>query len=287
MKIFKSALVAIFAAVAITGCSKSGDSVDKPVSTPLIKALATTTRNFREIFNYGYDDQKRLISTSYNNASSNIAFSNPITYNLGGFQIINTSEANKRKVMDFNLEDGHIKTANYNVFFKDVNQNLPVSAAFSYDSKGRLIKILQTIALNASPPYPTRILVYTFTWDDNDNLTGSNVYDQNTTPDKGYKIVYSGFSTENVNTLSAKNFGFDYFGTSSYTGQFYPSGDGSSGAILPLCYPGKTLPSRFTIYGTVNYNVVYHKNAQGYIDRIEQTNVGDANDYYYLDVAYQ
>jgi len=280
MKIFKTALLALFVTVTVTACSKSGDNVDKVATIPLVKGVATTSPNNREIFSYSYDNQQRLINSSYGTAN------NPITYNLGGLQIVNTSQADTKKVIDISVENGRIKTALYNVFINQVNEYLPVNATFSYDSKGRLSKIQQVVTLDPAPPYPSRTMIYTFTWDDNDNLIGSSNYNQ-ATPGNAYKVIYSGFNTENVNTLAAKNFGFDYFGTASYNGEFYPAGDGSAGPMLPFSYPGKTLPSKFAYVGSTAYNMVYHKNAQGNIDRIEQTNAADANDYYYLDIAYQ
>ncbi|MDP9078672.1 MAG: hypothetical protein M3O71_14670 [Bacteroidota bacterium] len=280
MKTLTSFFVILIIAATFTACSKSGDNPGKvTAATPLIKAMAFTTFSGRSIFNCTYDDKKRLTSTGFDN---NV---NPITYNLGGFQIVNTTEANKKKVIDFSLENGRIKSSIYNVFINQVNQYLPVNSVFSYDARGRLIKIQQTITLDAAPPYPSRTIIYTFTWDDNDNLIGSSFYDP-ARPESKYEVAYSGFSAENVNTLTGKNFGFDYFGTTSYTSQFNPGGDGSSGGILPFIYPGKILPSVWRL-GNFTLNYTYHKNAQGYIDRIEETDTNDPNDFVYTDIAYQ
>jgi hypothetical protein len=280
MKIFKSAFAVALLVAIISTCSKNDDNIDKTSANPLVKTMAFTTYSGRGIFNCTYDDQKRLVSTGFDNHTTN-----PITYNLGGFQIVNTTEANKKKVIDFNLENGRVKSAIYNEFINQVNQNLPVNAAFSYDAKGRLIKIQQTITLGAAPPYPSRTIIYTFTWDDNDNLVASNNYDP-AHPESEYKVAYSGFNAENTNTLTGKNFGFDYFGTASYTGQFYPGGDGSSNGILPFIYPGKILPTVWKL-SNLTLNYTYHKNAQGYIDRIEETDTSDPKDFVYTDIAYQ
>lgn len=264
-------------AATFTACSKNDDNNSS--AKPLIKSLAFTTYWGRSFSNYTYDNQKRLISTGSDN---NV---NPITYNLGGFQVVNTSEAGKKKVIDFSLENGRIKNVIYNEFINEVKQNRPANSAFEYDAKGRLIKIQQTITLDAAPPYPTRSIIYTFTWDDNDNIIASSNYDP-ARPGSEYNITYSGFDAENTNTLTGGNFGLDYFGTASYNGQFYPGGDGSSGGILPLMYPGKILPTVWTI-GGLTFNYTYHKNAQGYIDRIEETDSNDPKDFVYTDIAYQ
>jgi hypothetical protein len=277
MKTLTRTLVMLLIAVAFAACSKNDG--DNSNAKPLIKSMAFTTYWGRYISNFTYDDQKRLISTVNDNNT------NPITYNLGGFQIVNTSEATKKKVIDFNLESGRIRTVIYNEFINEVKQNKPVNSAFSYDPKGRLVKIQQTITLDAAPPYPTRTIIYTFTWDDNDNIVASSNYDQ-ASPGNKYEIIYSGFNAENKNTLSGGNFGFDYFGTAGYNGQFYPGGDGSSGGILPLMYPGKILPTVWKV-GNVTFNYSYHKNAQGYIDRIEETDSNDPRDYVYTDISYQ
>lgn len=277
MKTLTPTLVMLLIAVVFAACSKNDDNSNS--AKPLVKTMAFTTYWGRSIFNYTYDDQKRLISTGTDK------YTNPITYNLGGFQVVNTSEAGKKKVIDFNLENGRIKNVIYNEVINEVNQNKPVNSAFSYDSKGRLVKIQQTITLNAAPPYPSRTIIYTFTWDDNDNIIASSNYDQ-ASPGNKYEVIYSGFNAENKNTLSGGNLGFDYFGTASYPGQFTPGGDGSSGGILPFMYPGKILPTVWKI-GNLTLNYTYHKNAQGYIDRIEETDLNDPRDYVYTDIAYQ
>lgn len=279
MKKLLSALILLFIITVFASCKKDSKDPDKTEETPLIQAIALTSRTGRTVFTYTYDDKKRLTSTGSNNKT------NPITYNLGGFQIVNTYDAATKKIIDFNLEDGRINTAIYNEFVNDVNKNLPVNAAFSYDTKGRLTKIKQRITVDPYPPYQFRDLLYTFTWDDNDNLIASSTYDPNR-PDSKYTVKYSGFAAENTNTLTGKNFGFDYWGTTSFTGDFYPGGDGSSGGILPFIYPGKILPTVWKV-NNVTYKMTYHKNARGYIDRIEEVNAGDANEYVYSDIAYQ
>jgi len=278
MKIFKTGVLALFGAVTFSTCSKNSDNTNPDATTPLIKTMAQTTRNGRVLFNYTYDDQKRLTSTSAGDVI------NPITYNLGGFQIVNTYIADTKKVIDFNIVDGRIKTAIYNEYVNQVNQYKPTTGTFTYDSKGRLINTTQVITLDPQPPYPSRTVTWTFTWDDNDNMIEST-YTDASNPNYVDKTTYSGFSAENKNTLSAKNFGFDYFGTTSSM-PYYPSGDGSSVFILPFIYPGKILPTTWKEDG-ITLTFSYHKNTQGYIDRIEETDSNDANDYEYTDIAYQ
>ncbi|MEO6850329.1 MAG: hypothetical protein ABI166_06850 [Mucilaginibacter sp.] len=279
MKTLAQYIIILSIAIALTACSKNGDSPHKIVVTPLINEMAITSRYTREVYNFSYDDQKRLTGISTPNLID------PITYNAGGLQMINTSESTKKKVIDFALEEGRIKTVVYNLFISQVNQNMPIKSTFNYDTKGRLIKIKQLIALTP-PPSTYRTLIYTFTWDDNDNLVTSRLDD----PDFSssiYTSTYSGFSAENTNTsLTGKNFGFDYLGPVGWFNDFHPDAQVTTGVILPFISPGKILPTVWKVINTT-YNIVYHKNTQGYIDRIEETNAADANEYYYTDIVYQ
>ncbi|MDR3697867.1 hypothetical protein [Mucilaginibacter sp.] len=266
MKIFKATLAILFLMIAFISCSKDNKSPAPVTVTPLVKETVVTYPNYRVVFDNTYDDEKRLISAGIN--------SGLITYNAGGFEIVSTYADGSKSITDVSLENGRIGTVlNY------AAANDRYNSTFSYDGKGRLVNILQTRTYNGQVIYH---LAFTYSWDDNDDLVNSNLI----TDSGSDNVSYSGFSAENVNTLGGKNFGFDYFGTTDYPSDYVPNNNGGSGFIFPSVYAGKLLPSVIKMSGKT-YNVTYHKNTLGYIDKIEQVNATDATDMTITDISYE
>lgn len=263
MQKLTSRLVILLIIAVFISCSKDNPTV---ISEPLVTQMVVTYSNSRVVYNNTYDDKKRLASVG---SPTGI-----ITYNAGGFEITRPNGPNDQLVTDVNLTDGRVTTVLS--YYSAERYN----STFSYDSKGRLVKILQTRTANGQV---IGTFSYAYSWDDNDNLLSST---STTNGGNAYTITYSGFSAENVNTLRGRNFGFDYFGTADYPSDYVPNNNGGSGYIFPGIYAGKLLPSVIK-RPERTYNVTYHKNAQGYIDKIQE--LDPVNAYYNIitDIAYQ
>jgi hypothetical protein len=262
MKKIFAVLIVLFS---FTACSKTSDGPTNAVL--LVKQIVLTLPYITAVTNNTYDDKKRLASVG---AANHI-----VTYRAGGFEIVFSYDNGDKLITDVNLENGRISTVlSYPSEIERYN------STFSYDSKGRLVKIKQTRTFNGEI---IDTFDYTYTWDDSDNLVASTI------PDNlggSIKTTYSGFSADNVNTLTGKNFGFDYFGTAGYPSNYTPNHNGGPGGIFPSVYAGKILPSVITSLG-VSTNATYHKNTQGYIDRIEHVNANNPDDKGVFDIAYQ
>ncbi|MDP9078671.1 MAG: hypothetical protein M3O71_14665 [Bacteroidota bacterium] len=266
MKTLKTNFLLLFIVAGFTSCSKDSKTPGPVAATPLVTQMVVTYSNLRVVFNNTYDDKKRLATVGVN--------TNTVTYNAGGFEIVRPDGPNDNYITDVNLADGRINTILS--YYSAERYN----STFSYDSEGRLVKIVLTRTANGQVLGHYN---YTYTWDDNDNLLSSKTTDDN---GNDYTTTYSGFSTENVNTLRGKNFGFDYFGTADYPSDYVPNNNGGSGYIFPGIYAGKLLPSVIKKPG-YTYNVTYHKNAQGFIDKIEEVNPADSYYNIITDIAYQ
>lgn len=267
MKASKSLFAIIFVATAAISCSKDAKTPSPQAVTPLIKQMVTTYPYIRRVLNNTYDDQKRLATVGNAN--------NIITYNAGGFEISQPYANTDKLITDVTLDNsGRIGTV-----LSYPNTNERYNSIFSYDTKGRLTRIVQTDTYYGSVVHH---LTYIYTWDDNDNLLSSRIISDN----DDSTTTFSGFSAENVNTLKGSNFGFDYFGTADYPSDFVPNDNGGSGVTFPSIYAGKILPTQVKGPG-YTHNLTYHKNAQGYIDRIETNNPASAIDHTITDIAYQ
>lgn len=262
----KQILAILILLISFTACSKKNDS-PRNTAAPLIKQIVQTLPYITVVTNNTYDDKGRLASVG--------SADHLVTYRAGGFEIVAPYDNGGKLVTDVNLENGRINTVlSYSSEIERYN------STFSYDSKGRLVKIEQRRTFNGQI---IDTFEYTYTWDDNDNLIASTI------PDNlggSVKTTYSGFSAENVNTLGGKNFGFDYFGTAGYPSNYTPNHNGGPGGTFPGIYAGKILPSVITSFGVAT-NATYHKNNQGYIDRIEHVNGGNPADKGVFDIAYQ
>lgn len=267
MKTSKPLFAIIFVATAAISCSKDAKTPPAQAATPLVKQMVITYPYIRSVLNNTYDDQKRLATVGNAN--------NIITYNAGGFEISQPYANTDKLITDVTLDNsGRIGTV-----LSYPNTNERYNSIFSYDAKGRLAKIVQTDTYYGNV---IRQLTFMYTWDDNGNLLSSRQIAEN----EDYTVTYSGFSAENVNTLKGSNFGFDYFGTTDYPSDFVPNDNGGSGHTFPSIYAGKTLPTLIKGPGYI-HNLTYHKNAQGYIDRIEINNPASAIDHTIIDIAYQ
>lgn len=185
MKIVRASSCILFIVAAFISCSKHSDSSN----TPLVTQMVITYTYIRGVYNNTYDDKKRL-ATVGSTAST-------VTYNAGGFEVISPNGANSTTYTDVNLTDGRITS----ILSHDETERY--NSTFTYDSKGRLINILQTRTVNG------QILsryTYGYSWDNSDNLVADTISYNGNAP---YITTYSGFSYENVNTLRGKNFGFD------------------------------------------------------------------------------
>jgi len=261
-------IVVILAVITLTqACGKNNDSTKSASATPLVKQMVLTLPYITVVKNNTYDSNNRLASVG---APNNI-----ITYQAGGFEIVNPYDNGDKLITDANLDNGRISTV-----LSYSSENERYNSTFNYDSKGRLVKIHQTRTFNGQN---IGDFDYTYTWDDNDNLVAATIPDNQ---GGGVKTTYSGFDAANVNTLTGKNFGFDYFGTTGYSSNYTPNYNGGSGNTFPSIYAGKLLPSVTTSLG-VSSNATYHKNAQGYIDRIEQVNAKDGTEIGVINIAYQ
>jgi len=267
MKTLPIASAIFLVAIAVTSCSNDKKSQPAPVVTPLVKQMVITYPYLRDVLNNTYDDQKRLATVGNANTI--------ITYNAGGFEITQPYGSNEKLTTDVTLDNN----SRIGTVLTYPNTNERYNATFSYDEKGRLVKIIQTDTYYGNV---IRELTFMYTWDDNGNLLSSRQIAKN----EDYTVTYSGFSAENVNTLKGSNFGFDYFGTTDYPSDFVPNDDGGSGHTFPSIYAGKTLPTLIKGPG-YTHNLTYHKNAQGYIDRIEINNPASAVDHTIIDIAYQ
>jgi hypothetical protein len=247
---------------AFISCSKDNPAI---VASPLVTQMVVTYSNSRVVFNNTYDDKKRLATVGLPTSI--------ITYNAGGFEIVRPDGPDEQLITDVNLTDGRINTILS--YYSAERYN----STFTYDSKGRLSKIVQTRTVNGQV---IGTFNYAYSWDDNDNLLSNTSKDYN---GNTYTTTYSGFSAENVNTLRGRNFGFDYFGTADFPSDFVPNNNGGSGYIFPSIYAGKLLPSVIKT-PSLTYNVTYHKNAQGYIDKIQEVNPADAYYNIITDIAY-
>lgn len=265
MKNFKICSAILLVVAVFISCSKSSNS--PAVATPLVTQMVVTYSNLRVVYNNTYDDKKRL-------ATVGGTATGVVTYNAGGFEIVRPNGSNDNIITDVNLTEGRI--SGVLCYYAAERYN----SAFSYDSKGRLIKIVQTRTANGQV---IGHFSYAYSWDDNDNLVSNTSTDNS---GNTYTTTYSGFSADNINTLRGKNFGFDYLGTADYPSDYVPDNNGGSGYIFPKIYAGKLLPSVIKRPGH-NYNVTYHKNAQGYIDKIQE--IDPADSYYNIitDIAYQ
>ncbi|MDN3581536.1 hypothetical protein [Mucilaginibacter flavus] len=267
MKNIKTTLTILLVAITVISCSKTGNTPNQQTTaTPLVTQMVVTYSNLRVVFNNTYDDKKRLATVGTTDGV--------ITYNAGGFEIVRPDGPKDNLITDVNLTDGHAITVLS--YYSAERYN----STFNYDSKGRLAKIVQSRTVSGQL---INTYTYAYTWDDNDNLLSGTITDN-----KGAvtTATYSGFLAENVNTLRGKNFGFDYFGTADFPSDYVPNNNGGSGYIFPSIYAGKLLPSVIKTFGRT-YNVTYHKNAQGNIDKIQQL---DSVDPYYniiIDIAYQ
>jgi YD repeat-containing protein len=245
-----------------TACSKK----DETPAVPLVKQIVLTLPYITVEKNNTYDDKRRLASVG---AANHI-----VTYRAGGFEIVLPYDNGDKLITDVNLENGRISTVlSYPSEIERYN------STFSYDTKGRLIKIIQTRTFNGQI---IDTFEYTYSWDDNDNLIAATIPDNQ---GGSVKTTYSGFSADNVNTLGGKNFGFDYFGTAGYPSNYTPDHNGGPGNTFPGIYAGKILPSVISSLGATT-NVIYHKNSQGYIDRIENVNANPA-DNGVIDIVYE
>ena len=266
MKTSKSLFAIIFVATAAISCSKDAKTPPAQAATPLVKQLVITYPYIRSVYNNTYDDQKLLATVGNAN--------HIINYNAGGFEISQPYNADKL-ITDVTLDNsGRIGTV---LSYPSTNERY--NSIFSYDTKGRLAKIVQTGTYYGRV---VRHLTFIYTWDDNDNLLSSRIISDN----DDSTVTYSGFSAENENTLKGSNFGFDYFGTADYPSDFVPNDNGGSGVTFPSIYAGKILPTQVKGPGYTR-NLTYHKNAQGYIDRIETNNPASAVDHTITDIAYQ
>jgi len=266
MKNSKKCLAILLIMAVFISCSKSSNSPNPILANPLVTQMVVTYSNLRVVYNNTYDDKKRLSTVG--------TADGVITYSAGGFEVVKPDGPNDKLITDVNLTDGRVNTILS--YYSAERYN----STFTYDSEGRLIKIVQTRTANGQI---TGTYNYTYSWDDNDNLLSNTITDN--TGNK-YITSYSGFSAENVNTLRGKNFGFDYFGTTDFPSDYVPNNNGGSGYVFPIIYAGKLLPSVIKTYER-NYNVTYHKNTQGYIDKIQEI---DSVDPYYniiTDIAYQ
>jgi len=267
MKILYIAFAILFVAIAVTSCSNDKKNQPTPAVTPLVKQMVITYPYFRDVLNNTYDDQKRL--TTVGNANT------IITYNAGGFEITQPYGNSEKLTTDVTLDNN----SRIGTVLSYPNTNERYNATFSYDAKGRLVKIVQTDTYYGNV---IRHLTFMYTWDDNGNLLTSRQIAE----DEDYTVTYSGFTAENVNTLKGSNFGFDYFGTTNYPSDFVPNDNGGSGHTFPSIYAGNILPTQAKGPGFI-HNFTYHKNALGNIDRIEQSNPADANDHTIIAIAYQ
>lgn len=264
MKTLKITLAILLIIVAFISCSKDNKSPDPAViATPLVTQMVVTYSNLRVVYNNTYDDKKRLATVG--------TATTAVTYNAGGFEIV---RPDAQLITDVNLADGRI--GSILSYYTAERYN----STFNYDNKGRLVKILQTRTTNGQV---IGHFSYNYSWDDNDNLvSNTSIGNSGDT----YTTTYSGFSAENVNTLRGKNFGFDYFGTADYPSDYVPNNNGGSGYIFPSIYAGKLLPSVIKRPGHT-YNVTYHKNVQGYIDKIQEVDPADSYYNIIIDIAYQ
>jgi len=265
VEILKKCLSILLIAAVFLSCSKSSNSPNPTMATPLVTQMVVTYANLRVVYNNTYDDKKRLSTVGIADGV--------ITYSAGGFEVGKPDGPNDKLITDVNLTDGRITTV---LSYYSAERN---NSTFSYDSKGRLAKIVQNRSVNGQV---IDTYNYVYTWDSDDNLLSSKITDKQGTVSEA---TYSGFLAENVNTLRGKNFGFDYFGTADYPSDYVPNNNGGSGYIFPSIYAGKLLPSVIKAYSR-NYNVTYHKNAQGYIDKIQE--IDPADSYYDIitDIAY-
>jgi YD repeat-containing protein len=267
MKNLKKFSVLLLIWATFASCSKDNNNTDPAiVPSPLVTQMVVMYSNLRVVYNNTYDDKKRLATVG--------TATGVVTYNAGGFEIVRPNGPNDNIITDVNLTEGRI--SGVLCYYAAERYN----SAFSYDSKGRLIKIVQTRTASGQV---IGHFSYAYSWDDNDNLVSNTSTDNigNT-----YTTTYSGFSADNVNTLRGKNFGFDYLGTADYPSDYVPDNNGGSGYIFPRIYAGKLLPSVIKKLGHT-YNVTYHKNARGYIDKIQE--IDPADSYYNIitDIAYQ
>ncbi|MDR3697868.1 hypothetical protein [Mucilaginibacter sp.] len=268
MKTLKTTFAILFLMIAFISCSKDSKAPEPAiVTTPLVTQMVLTLPYITVATNNTYDDQKRLASVG---AANHI-----VTYRAGGFEIVDPYDNGVKLITDVNLDNGRISTVLS--YSSDIDR---YNSTFSYDSKGRLIEIQQTETLNGQIIDNS---IYTYTWDDNDNLIASTYSDNQAAP---VQTIYSGFSAENANTLTGKNFGFDYFGTAGYPSNYTPNHNGGSGGTFPSIYAGKLLPSVITSPGRT-LNLTYHKNALGYIDNIKQVNTNAPTDNSVIDIVYQ
>lgn len=272
MKALNKLIVAICFIAAIAGCKK--DKGEEPAASSLVKevALTYTYSGSRKILPFDYDEQGRLITGGF-------------VYNTGGiarkFSFGSQGEAN----MDVSLDNGRIRTVHY-------NDNRPLQtedfiSTFTYDENGRLVQIY-SYDRSLTAPYAL-INIYTYTWDDNDNLIeAKREFSRNVSGaiENTYTTTYSDFSPEYTNTLTGKNFGFDYFGTTSYPDNFTPNSSGSTGNTFPPVFAGKNMPLKMTVDGR-NYEMSYRKDNNGRIIHIEQQNLGDIRDNVIYDISYR
>lgn len=270
MKTLKSTLVVLILAITFSACSKSGTNPQKAAAVvPLVTQVVTTYPNYRVVYNYTYDDKKRLSTVG--------SIDHNVTYNAGGFEIIVPDGSSDKLITDVTLTDGKIATV---ASYHSSPQYQYYNSVFSYDTNGRLVKTVQKETYGGNVIYT---VTYTYTWNDDDNLIAATIASSD---GDTFSVTYSGFSADNPNTLGGKNFGFDYFGTADYPEYYVPNNNGGPGAIFPGVYAGKILPTvSKSPSGTTNY--AYHKNSQGYIDRIEGTSATDGTSYGVTSITYE
>lgn len=267
-----------------TSCNtdENNDSLVEEQKKNLVKQAVSTYAfsGNRYVVDYLYDNEKRLIG--YGDGLYNY------TYNAGGI-LISYNDTNYSITIQFSLNNGRVNTINYNV--QQGTTRTEFLSTFYYDDKGRLARIFNK-ELNLPNGFAWTNN-YLYTWDDNNNLTEEKIEfsrKPDGTVENTFVVKYSEFDAKNVNTLTASNFGFNYFGLYSYPTLFRPTSDGSSLQFLQPAFSGKLLPSKITEGNlntvTTEYEVTYQKNEQNLITRIDHLDKTGKSTYTY-DFLYQ
>lgn len=254
-------LLWLLAAVIITAtsCKKDSDGPGGSIDNAMVKDMVINYVNVVENAHFDYDDKKRDKSWTYTDLTINKQFGGP-QYN-SSMQVDN---------------QGHVSQ----VDTKGLNgAGSDYRLLYTYDDKGRVKSLLRKSKTNNSN-YTDEGLTE-FIYDENGNLSKMKLgYFQ-----YNYYTLYSfsGYSPDFKNSLSAKNFGFNNFGTASYPSFFMDrGGSGHSGATFYM-FAGQQMPGKYTTrdYKKVDdtpttaektiYTYTYQKDSKGRITRIDAT----------------
>lgn len=204
-----------------------------------------------QTYSYAYDSQNRNNNYTY----TSTGFSGTFAYG------VNTT-----------ITEKYITDNNSLVTTKNENTSDNQTAfkyLITYDGKRRIIKISASNLIDYS--YAT----IENTWDGNNIIQIIyNDYDKDGNIILKYIIKYSGFSSDNPNTLKAANFGLDFFGNygafaiNLISSQVYSCKIMYAGGQLPTNIDVQMYYSQNPIYETYSANITYTKDTQNRISNI-------------------